>query len=421
MLSPRLVKRRLLKMKANLKPDTKIYSVDEITTYIKNLIENNKTLQNIWVKGEISNFRHSNNTHMYFSLKDENSIIDCAMFQRANQNLEFMPEDGMKVIIRGYIDIYKPKGRYQIIVEEMYLAGKGELYIKFLQLKAKLEKEGLFREEHKKPIPKYPKIIGIVTSLQGAVIHDIIKIIRRRYPHVGIIIYPSLVQGDEAKYTIVRGIEILNNLNVDVIIIARGGGSFEELWSFNEEIVVRAIYDSKIPVVSAIGHETDFTIADFVADRRAPTPSAAAEIVVPDKQEILSLFIHLERRLCQQTHKILEIKKQIISYIITRPIFKRPHTIVNEYKQILDEKTIQLKQIVINKTEILKRELKGFDGKLNALNPCAILERGYSITMKKDKIISSIKDIKLGDIISTIVKDGKIDSKIKGKNERKNI
>ncbi len=408
-------------MKTNLKPDTKIYSVDEITTYIKNLLEQNRTLQNIWVKGEISNFKHSNNTHMYFSLKDENSIIDCAMFQRANQNLEFVPEDGIKVIVRGYIDVYKPKGRYQVIIEEMHLEGKGELYIKFLQLKAKLEKEGLFKEEHKRPIPKYPKIIGIVTSLQGAVIHDVLKVIKRRYPHVRIIIYPSFVQGNEAKYTVVRGLKILNNLNVDAIVIARGGGSFEELCLFNEEIIARAIYDSKIPTISAIGHETDFTIADFVADKRAPTPSVAAEIVVPNEIEIFNNLINLKNRLCKHVIKIAESYKQQIYYISNNKIFRKPFCLIDEYKQTLDEKTIQFKQIIINKTEILKMELKGFDGKLNALNPYAILDRGYSITMKKDKIISSIKNINEGDVISTIIKDGKIDSKVKNKNERKII
>jgi len=406
---------------AESKLQIKIYSVDEIATYIKSLIEQDKCLQHIWVTGEISNFRCSNKGHIYFSLKDEKSIIDCAMFQRAAQHLVFTPQDGMKVIVEGYVDVYKPRGSYQIIIEEMKLTGQGELYIKYLQLKAKLEKEGLFRNEHKKPIPKYPKTIGIVTSLEGSVIHDIIKVTKRRYPHVKIIIFPSLVQGNEAKHTIVRGIEILNKINVDIIIVARGGGSFEDLWSFNEEIVARATYNSKIPIVSAIGHETDFTIIDFVADKRAPTPSAAAELVVPNEQEILGLFIQLEKRLCKQTSKVIEIKKQRIEYIISRPIFKRPHTLIDEYKQTLDENAIQLKQIVINKIDILKSELKGVDGKLNALSPYATLERGYSITMKEDKIISNIKNINEGNIISTIVKDGRIDSEVKRKNEGQNI
>ncbi len=413
--------RKIRKMKTNFKPDAKIYSVDELTTYIKNLIEQNKILQNIWVRGEISNFRHSNNTHMYFSLKDENSIIECAMFHRTNQNLGFLPEDGMKIIVRGYIDIYKPKGRYQIIVEEMHLAGKGELYIKFLQLKAKLEKQGFFKEEHKKPLPKYPKTIGVITSSEGSVIRDIIKVVKRRYPHVKLIIFPSLVQGDEAKYTIIKGVETLNQLSVDVIIIARGGGSFEDLWSFNEEIVAKAIYSSKIPIVSAIGHETDFTISDFVADKRAPTPSVAAEMVVPNETEIFNNLANLENRLYRHIRKIIESYKQQIYYITNRPLFKRPFSLIEEYKQLLDEKGTQLKQIAVNKIEILKIELKGYDGKLNALNPYSILKRGYSITMKDGKIVSSIKNINYGDVISTIIKDGEMKSEIQTKNGREII
>lgn len=408
-------------MKTGLKPSTKIYSVDEITTCLKNLIEQDKTLQDIWVEGEISNFRHSNKTHMYFSLKDENSIIGCAMFQGANQNLEFTPEDGMKVIIKGSIDVYKPRGIYQIIVEKMHLTGKGELYIKFLQLKAKLEKEGLFKDEYKKPLPKYPKNIGVITSLEGAVIRDIIKVVKRRYPHIKLTIFPSLVQGNEAKYSIVKGIKILNQFCVDIIIIARGGGSFEDLWPFNEEIVARAVYDSRIPIISAIGHETDVTIIDFVADKRAPTPSAAAGLVVPDEAEIFNNLANLGDKLCRCLTKIIESRKQQIYYLINRPIFKRPLSLIEESKQIIDEKGIQIKQITINKIEILKREIKGFEGKLNALSPYSILNRGYSITIKDGKIVSSIKNINYGDIISTIVKDGEINSKIQNKNEREII
>jgi len=355
---------------------SKIYSVNEITTHIKNLIEDDKILQNILVLGEISNFRYYNEKHMYFSLKDEDSIIECTMFYNSNLNLDFKPKEGMKVIVGGYIEVYKKKGIYQIIIEKMQLAGKGELYLRFLQLKEKLEKQGLFKEEFKKPIPRFPKAIGVITSLEGAAVRDIIQTIKKRYSHVRLIIYPSFVQGDEAKYTLVKGIETLNQLYIDVIIIARGGGSFEDLWSFNEESVARAIFNSKIPIVTGIGHETDFTIADFVADKRAHTPSAAAELVVPSEQEILNL---------------------------------------------LNEKKDSLKQISYNKIEILKREIKGIKGRLTALNPSAILERGYSITMKENQIISSTKNINAKDMISTIVRDGKIESEVKNKNENKNF
>ncbi|MFH1248945.1 MAG: exodeoxyribonuclease VII large subunit [archaeon] len=408
-------------METNLEPNTKIYSVDEITTHIKNLIERDEALQDISVEGEISNFRHSNKMHMYFSLKDENSIIECAMFQRANQNLEFMPSDGMKVVVRGYLEVYKPRGTYQIIVEEMHLAGRGKLYLEFLKLKEKLEKEGLFKEDHKKPLPKYPKTIGVITSPEGAVIYDIIKVVKRRYPHVKIILFPSPVQGNEAKYRIVEGIKKLNQICVDVIIIARGGGSFEDLCSFNEEIIARAVYDSKIPIISAIGHETDFTIIDFVADKRAPTPSAAAELVVPDEIEVYNNLSNLENKIYRCMIRVIESYKQRIHYISNRLIFKRPFSLIEGYKQTLDERGIQLKQTVVNKIEILKREVNGFEGKLNALSPYSVLKRGYSITQKDGKIVSSIKNISKGDIIYTIVKDGEIKSGIKNKNERKII
>ncbi len=372
--------------------EIKVYSVDEITTYLQKIIELDRNLQDIWVKGEISNLRRSD-SHIYFNLKDEDSIIDCAMFHRANKNLEFVPEEGIKVIIRGSLEVYKKKGRYQIIVEEMQPAGKGELYLKFLQLKDKLEKEGLFREEIKKPIPRFPRTIGIVSSLDGAAIRDIIKTIKHRYPHVKLLVFPSFVQGDEAKFSLSRGIEVLNQLNVDIIILARGGGSFEDLWPFNEEIVVRAISNSKIPIITGIGHEVDFTLSDFAADKRAHTPSAAAELAVPDEAEVLNTIEILKNNLCKRMLRIAEYYKQQMYYLLT-----------------------QFRNTAMNKIEILKMNLENYDGKLNALSPYAILNRGYSLTLKKGKIVSSIKNINKGEILSTIVKDGEIESEVKAKN-----
>lgn len=391
---------------------SKIYSVDEITTYIKDILEENTVLQDIQVKGEISNFTHHNGKHMYFDLKDEHSIIRCAMFWNSNNKLEFEPEDGIEVIVRGHVDVYKKKGSYQIIVEEMQLAGKGALHVKFLQLKEKLEKEGLFKEEFKKPIPKIPRKIGVVTSLEGAAIKDITKTIRKRFPHVGLIIYPSLVQGDKAKYQIERGIEVLNQLKVDVIIVARGGGSFEDLCSFNEENVARAIFKSKIPIITGIGHELDFTIADFVADKRAHTPSAAAELAVPDIVEIKNQLLNFERRLRSNLVSIKENYRQRLAHIKTRPIFRRPTILIEEYIQMIDDEKYHFIKIFVNKNELLKKELAIFEGKLKALSPRGILRRGYSITMKGTKIIKSIKAIKTKDMISTTVSDGKIKSRV---------
>lgn len=396
----------------SLKSDIKIYSVDEINTYIKSLLEENNVLKNIQVKGEISNFTHYNNRHMYFDLKDENSIIRCAMFWNSNKVLKFKPEDGTEVIVKGHVDLYKKKGEYQIIAEEMELAGKGALFKQLLKLKEKLEKEGLFKEEFKKPIPQIPRKIGIVTSLEGAAVKDVIKTIKRRFPHVSIIIYPSLVQGNEAKYQIVRGIEVLNQLKPDVILIVRGGGSFEDLWSFNEEIVARAIFKSKIPIITGIGHEADYTLADSVADKIAHTPSAAAEMAVPDIIELKSLILNLEKRLYKDLRKIRESYSQRISYIKDKPIFKRPSILIEQYIQIIDDEKERILRIFINRNEILKKNIEIFREKINALSPQAILKRGYSITMKGDEIIRSVKTIKAKDLISTILSDGKIMSRI---------
>jgi len=409
------------KVNEKLVSKDKVYSVDEATNYLKGLIVNDRILQNIWIKGEVSNFIHSRGIHMYFSLKDENAVIDCAMFKNLNQDLKFLPGDGMNVIIKGKIDIYKQRGKYQLIVEEIHDAGKGELYIRFLQLKNKLEKEGLFREDHKRPIPKYPLSLGIVTSLQGAVIQDILKVIKRRYPHIKILIYPSLVQGNTAKENIVRGINALNGFNLDLIILARGGGSLEDLWPFNEEIVVRAIYNSNIPIISAVGHETDVTLSDFVADKRAPTPSVAAEIAVPDEKEVLGSLAHMEGRIFRQINNILEDKRSSLKNIITRPLFKKPYNLINPYKQNFDDLAIQLIEVVNERTENLQGGLDYLDVRLKALNPKSILKRGYSMTLKDDKIVSSINNINAEDVLVTVFKDGKIKSRVMDKNGREII
>jgi exodeoxyribonuclease VII large subunit len=395
-----------------LSPKTKVYSVDEITTYIKNLLEEDRVLQEIRVKGEITNFIHHNRKHMYFDLKDEHSIIRCAMFWNSNNKLDFVPEDGIEVIVKGHVDVYKKKGYYELIVEEMQLAGKGALYAKFLKLKEKLEKEGLFKEKFKKPIPKIPGKIGIIASLEGAAVKDIIKTIRRRFPHVNLIIYPSLVQGNEAKYQIGRGIEVLNKLRVDVIILARGGGSFEDLWPFNEENVARAIFKSKIPIITGIGHEIDFTISDFVTDKRAPTPSVAAELAVPNIIEIKNLFLSLEKILYNNLIRIRESYKQRITYIRSRPFFRRPSILIEQDIQMIDDEREYIIKVFMDKNKLLKKEFVIFEEKLKALSPRSTLRRGFSITMRGSKVIKSIKDIKTKDIISTIVSDGKIKSKV---------
>ena len=271
--------------------DKRIFSVSEITGHIKNLLRGDKELEDFYLRGEMSSPKQYPSGHTYFTLKDEKSQIDCVMFRRNCENLKFNLEHGMKVIIRGSIDVYEPRGNYNVIVEEIQPDGIGALNLAFIQLKDKLEKQGLFLEKYKKQLPKFPKTIGLITSLSGAVMHDVLNVLKRRYPLVKVLIVPTPVQGKEATNSIVNAIELINHeeYGVDVIILARGGGSLEDLWCFNEESVARAIFQSRAPIISAIGHETDFTIADFVADYRAPTPSAAAEKAVPDINELKKL------------------------------------------------------------------------------------------------------------------------------------
>ena len=374
--------------------EVKINSVYEITSRIKGIIDSDKSLQNIWVKGEISNLTLHNNGYTYFVLKDEKSEIKCVIF---NQEFNFKIENGVKVVVRGSIGTWK--SAYQIVVEEINLEGRGELYFKFLQLKESLQKEGLFEEKYKKPIPTYPKTIGIVTSLEGAVIQDILKIIKNKYPHVKILIYPSLVQGDGAKDSISKGIELLNRLPIDTIILARGGGSFEDLFAFNEEIVARAIFNSKIPIISAIGHESDVTIADLVADKRASTPSVAAEYAVPSEEVILKSLKDWEMSLVSWIKDLFDRNNQSLKELSNRKIFRKPNTILEVYSQ----------------------EYQIVNSRLNDLSPYSVLNRGYSITMKKDEIVSSIRNINDGDNLFIIVKDGTINSIVKGKDEKRKV
>ena len=298
---------------------TKIFSVYELTLYIKNKLETDNKLNNILVRGEVSNLVHSSSGHIYFSLKDEKSQIRCILFRNSN-NLKFKLEHGLKIIVKGKINLYEIKGEYSLIIDEIQPDGLGALHLAFLQLKRKLEEEGLFKKEYKKPIPKFPRNIAIITSETGSVIKDVINITKRRYPLVSLKIIPTLVQGEEAARSIVNSIVRANTLEIDLIILARGGGSLEDLWPFNEEIVARAIFNSKIPIVSAIGHETDFTISDFTADLRAPTPSSAIEILLPDVEEIKKFINMLNKRSINSIINILNIQKTELNQIKNRQI-----------------------------------------------------------------------------------------------------
>ena len=386
------------------------FSVTQINEYIKMLLESSDVINNVWVMGEISNFKsHYATGHLYFSLKDEGSIIKCVMFRSSAQKLRFVPEDGMKVLIHGRISSYAPRGEYQIYADDMQPDGIGALARAFEQLKAKLGAEGLFDQTHKKQIPQMPKRVGVITSASGAAIHDILNVSGRRCPSAEIIIYPAQVQGDTAARSLCGGIKYFNEKSpVDVIIIGRGGGSIEDLWAFNDENLARIIYDSEIPVISAVGHETDFTICDFVADLRAPTPSAAAEIAFPDMLGILQRVRQL-RGLCdvKMSRKLTSLKIQT-SLLEKRVEVKSPEHVLNQkmmHVARLSEKLESLNQGVLVRS---KNRFNLLYARLDASNPLALMSRGYAVVQKDGAVITRADRLSCGDSITVAFADGEI-------------
>ena len=387
-----------------------IFTVTEINNYIKMLMSSNSLLSGLSIRGEISNFKHHYSGHMYFTLKDHDSILKCVMFKSSAQSLRFAPENGMKVIASGYISVYERDGQYQLYISNMQPDGVGALHMAYEQLKDKLEKEGLFDIRLKKKIPLLPGKIGVVTSSTGAVIRDIINVAGRRNENMKILIYPVAVQGTQAATQIAAAVRKLNELKlVDVIIVARGGGSLEELWAFNEEIVARSIYESKIPVISAVGHETDYTICDFVSDVRAPTPSAAAELAVPDREMLKYKLQNYNVRLKNALVKKLDAGRKELDKINSRPIFKHPLDNINQHRLKIDN----LLRLLGKNSEIqLKAKKTQFSllvGKLDALSPLKIFERGYCIARKPDgEVIRSIVQVADRNDVEINVSDGQI-------------
>lgn len=368
----------------------KIYTVTEITKEIKGILE--ESLPSVWVEGEISNYILHSSGHRYFSMKDENAQIRCTLWRFRGIRLSFEPEDGMRVIAFGNISVYERNGQYQLDVIELIPAGWGKLEIAFQRLKEKLFQEGLFDEEHKKPIPEFPETIGLVTSPTGAAIRDMIKIIHKHFPSVRIIVNPVRVQGEGAAEEIAQAIQEFNEFaKIDVMIVGRGGGSLEDLWAFNEEIVARAIYDSEIPVISAVGHQIDFTISDFVADLRAPTPSAAAQMVVKDKEELLKETRSNAQKLLSYLTSLTEYLNQRLKAAQQSYGFRRPLDLITQRSQRLDEFTRQLRDRIKNYFEFKKNDLSLREEKLEALSPLSVLKRGYSIARKLPEL-QIIKD-----------------------------
>ena len=388
-------------------------SVTDLNLYIKEKIAGDEALSSVVVKGEISNFKNHYTGHLYFTLKDDKSLIKCIMFKTYAERLAFMPKDGMKVMVFGSVSVFERDGIYQIYVKAMKEDGVGDLYEAYEKLKADLEKEGLFDKTHKKRIPLKPNIIGVLTSQTGSVIRDIINVSTRRNPNTYIRLLPVPVQGPGAAEEIARGIKIMNEKNLaDVLIIGRGGGSLEDLWPFNEEIVARAIYDSKIPIISAVGHETDFTIADFVADLRAPTPSAAAELANPDVFELKDKINSYRQRSRIALKKKLEIMRLRFDRIKVSHVFKDPYKKINEYSLILDKNIKSLETNIKNVHNKAKSDFAEKIAKLDALSPLKTLTRGYSITEKQGKVIKSKDELNKNDEINIKFIDGEKQAKI---------
>ncbi len=393
-----------------------IYTVTELTREIKSLLENQ--FPSLWVTGEISNFRTHSSGHYYFTLKDEGSQIGAVMFRGVNRNLKFALEDGMAVLANGHIDVYAVRGNYQIIVEYIEPKGLGALQLAFDQLRRKLAEEGLFEEARKRALPFCPQTVGIITSPTGAAIQDMIKILHRRNPHVNILLFPVNVQGENAAPEIARAIELMNRHDeADVLIVGRGGGSLEDLWAFNTEIVARAIYQSEIPVISAVGHETDVTISDFVADLRAPTPSAAAELVVPVIKEILDGIQDQQRHLRKALLKIIGEKKSSLNFWISH--LKHPKRRLEELSLHLDDLNTRLRHAMQFYLEERRTKVAHLAEKLQVLSPLSILSRGYAIVRKLSKtgeegtVLKDIKDARTGELVSIRLLKGTLKAEVK--------
>ncbi len=417
--------------------EVKYYSVSQYNQAIKNFLDSKEECQVVHMRGEVSNFKGHTRGHLYFTLKDEESRINAVMFSGSASKLAFTPKDGDEVLVDGRISVYVPNGGYQVYVDKMSLAGNGDLLRKFEELKKKLMEEGLFAEDHKKTIPKYPNRIGIVTAPTGAAIRDILSTIKRRYPLCETILFPALVQGEEAKFDVVRQIKKAQEYDLDVLIVGRGGGSIEDLWAFNEEIVARAVYESEIPIISAVGHEPDFTIIDFVADLRAPTPTGAAEMAVPNMMDLINYLHHIAIRANASVTNKMELLKRNLNALSSSYVLSNPLASFEIREQKLDTLYQRLNQMI---TYRLEKETKRLDNlkqkhvlthplelfiapqntlelminKLELLNPLSVLSKGYSITKVGDTVLTSSKKIKVKDKVNIRLLDGEIDAVVEG-------
>ena len=384
-----------------------VYSVGQVNHYVKNMFTQDYFLRKVYVKGEVSNCKYHTSGHIYFSLKDETGTLSCVMFAGHRRGLAFRMKDGDKVVAGGIVDVYERDGRYQLYAKEITLEGAGALYERYLALKQELEDMGMFAQEYKQPIPHFIHTLGVVTAPTGAAVQDIRNIAGRRNPYLQVILYPALVQGEGAADSIVKGIQTLDAMNLDVIIVGRGGGSIEDLWAFNEEIVARAIFDCRTPIISAVGHETDWTIADFVSDRRAPTPSAAAELAVSDYRQTLERLDNLRRRMDRNLTGRIDFFREKLSHIKTRLNFLSPQNKLNENKRRLADIEDALERIMKQRLSDCRQRLALLSGTLDAYSPAKKLAQGYAyVEVEKKGALHSVSDINAGDDINIYLIDG---------------
>lgn len=397
----------------------KIYSISELSLLIKGIMDNHPVLSGLWVRGEITNFKHHNSGHFYFSLKDQQSNIRAVMFKSRTIKLKFKPRDGLDCLVRGYISLYPKETSLQFYVEEIIPAGIGLQSIALAELKEKLQKKGYFAVDRKKPLPHLPKGVGVVSSPVGAAIRDISRVIKRRYPGMPIILYPTLVQGESAAESVAEGIRVLNNRDdLDVIIVARGGGSSEDLYVFNSETVAEAVFNSTKPVVSAIGHEIDFTVTDLVADVRAATPSMAGELVVPVKAELMEMLSKQRNRLRHILNARLDKERMRVSYLAEMSILRRPERWLDKYREELSQKEERLSNYIENKLKAKQQALALIAGKLNSLSPLATLARGYSVCKdEKGLVITDVNKVALQDKIKVQLYSGLLRCEVLEKEE----
>ncbi len=396
-------------------PTPTVYSVNELNSYVKRILDNDENLKHIFVTGEISNYKAHYSGHLYMTIKDESASVKAVMFAGNASRLRFRPENGMKVLIFGTVSLFPRDGSYQLYISDMQPDGMGALSVAFEQLKKKLAAEGLFSDSYKKPIPKFPTRIGVITSETGAAVQDIFNVLSRRFPSAEVVLRPTQVQGDGAAQDIAKAIYVFNEYNAaDVLIVGRGGGSIEDLWAFNEEIVARAVFASEIPVISAVGHETDYTICDFVADLRAPTPSAAAELAVPDRLELKAELISYKQHILNLTKNKLDKERSKLLAIEKSGALRDPVTKLNENRRELLYLSERITNLTVAAVDSNKMKYAALTGKLNALSPLGVISRGYALAERHGKVVTKVKDISLNDEISVRLSDGTLKAKVIG-------